>query len=74
MIDADHRLEKNTLESLLNELNKYSFDIGQSQLKSYENLSWLNRAEEEQWNLTHKYFRNKKNDWCCTSNIQKKYF
>lgn len=53
MIDADHRLEENSLENLLNELNKYSFDAGQSQLKSYENLSWLNRAEEEQWELTH---------------------
>ena len=53
LIDADHRLEEDSLENMLNELKKYSFDAGQSQLKSYENLSWLNRAEEEQWELTH---------------------
>lgn len=53
LIDADHRLEENSLDLLMNELKKYSFDVGQSQLKSYKNYSWLNKAEEEFWDITH---------------------
>ncbi len=53
LIDADHRLEENSLMLLLNELKKYSFDIGQSQLKSHTNYNWLNKAEEDFWDITH---------------------
>ncbi len=53
LIDADHRLEEDSLARLIKELKKYSFDVGQSQLKSYKNYSWLNKAEEEFWDITH---------------------
>lgn len=53
LIDADHRLEDDSLIKLIEELEKYSFDVGQSQLKSYKNYSWLNKAEEEFWDITH---------------------
>jgi glycosyltransferase involved in cell wall biosynthesis len=53
LIDADHRLEDDSLDKLVQEMKKYSFHIGQSQLKSYINYSWLNKAEEEMWDLTH---------------------
>lgn len=53
LIDADHRLEDDSLFKLIEEMEKYSFDVGQSQLKSYKNYSWLNKAEEEFWDITH---------------------
>ena len=53
LIDADHRLENNSLNLLIDEFKEYSFDIGQSQLRSYKNNSWINKAEEEFWNITH---------------------
>lgn len=53
MIDSDHRLKKGDLQSLLNDLQTFNYDIVQSQLISYKNLSFWNEAEEEVWDLTH---------------------
>lgn len=53
MIDSDHRLEKNDLASLLLDLEKYSFDIVQSQLISFKNNNYWNAMEEEAWALVH---------------------
>ena len=53
MIDADHRLEPNDLQSLLNDLEKYDLDIVQTQLISYENHSFWNASEEQAWFLIH---------------------
>lgn len=51
MIDADHRLEPDSLALLLNDLNKYNLDIVQSQLVSYKNESFWNAAEEQMWQI-----------------------
>ena len=53
MIDADHRLGPDDLESLLKDLGKYDLDIVQGQLISHENHSFWNAAEEQGWSLTH---------------------
>jgi len=53
MIDADHRLSVGDLDSLMADLKKYDFDIVQSQLESFENINYWNRAEEQMWQLTH---------------------
>lgn len=55
MIDADHRLSKGDLHSLLEDLRKYDFDIVQSQLISFENHNFWNNAEEQSWQLTHNF-------------------
>jgi len=55
MIDADHRLEQNDLESLLKDLKTYKFDIVQAQLVSFRNDSWLNKAEEQMWEINHNH-------------------
>ena len=53
MIDSDHRLKKGDLQLLLNDIEKYNFDIVQSQLISYRNMNFWNLAEEHSWFLTH---------------------
>ena len=53
MIDADHVLKENDIHSLYLDLKSFNFDIVQSQLKSFKNISFLNFAEEDSWNLTH---------------------
>tara|TARA_B100000315_G_C14584685_1_gene592309 strand:+ start:2765 stop:3628 length:864 start_codon:yes stop_codon:yes gene_type:complete len=53
MIDSDHRLDNNSLELLLHDLNEYHFDMVQSQLISFENNNFWNFAEEQAWHLTH---------------------
>ncbi len=53
MIDGDHRLEKGDLERLLNDLLDNKFVIVQSQLKSFSNMNWMNRGEEQMWDLFH---------------------
>ena len=53
MIDADHRLGSNDLQSLLDDLEKYDLDIVQAQLISYENHSFWNASEEQAWFLIH---------------------
>ena len=53
MIDSDHRLEKDDLDSLMLDLTKYGFDIVQSQLISFKNNNYWNAAEEEAWALVH---------------------
>jgi glycosyltransferase involved in cell wall biosynthesis len=53
MIDADHRLVDDSLNSLLKDLMTFKFDIVQSQLKSYINNNFWNAAEEQFWDLTH---------------------
>ena len=55
MIDADHRLSKGDLHSLLEDLRRYDFDIVQSQLISFENHNFWNKAEEQSWQLTHNF-------------------
>lgn len=51
LVDADHRLKENDLIGLLNDMKKFNFDAVQSQLKSYINISWLNKAEEQMWEI-----------------------
>jgi len=53
MIDSDHRLSEGDLQSLLIDMEKYGFDIVQSQLVSFKNHNFWNKAEEESWHLTH---------------------
>ena len=53
MIDADHRLEPGDLQSLLNDMEELGFDVVQSQLISFANNNFWNRAEEQAWQLTH---------------------
>lgn len=53
MIDGDHRLEAGDLEHLLEDLLNYNFAIVQSQLKSYQNNNWLNKGEEQMWDINH---------------------
>ena len=55
MIDADHRLKENDLISLLTDLKTFEFDIVQSQLVSFKNNNWLNKAEEQMWELNHNH-------------------
>jgi glycosyltransferase involved in cell wall biosynthesis len=53
MIDADHRLDQDSLQGLLLDLNSHNYDIVQSQLESYKNNNYWNSAEEDAWHLTH---------------------
>jgi glycosyltransferase involved in cell wall biosynthesis len=53
MIDADHRLDGDSLQGLLNDLTNNDYDIVQSQLLSYKNNNYWNSAEEDAWQLTH---------------------
>lgn len=53
MIDGDHRLKKDDLNSMLNDLLDNQFAIVQSQLKSFCNMNWLNKGEEQMWDLFH---------------------
>lgn len=53
MIDGDHRLGKNDLKALLYDLRKNHYAIVQSQLKSFSNANWLNKGEEQMWELFH---------------------
>lgn len=51
LIDADHRLKKNDLNDLLQDLLKYDFDIVQSGLISFKNHGFWDSAEEQSWEL-----------------------
>jgi len=53
MIDADHRLDKDDIKSLVTDMDEYKLDIVQSQLRSFENHGFWNIAEEQAWELTH---------------------
>src|ERR1039457_1360332 len=53
MIDADHILRAGDIDSLVNDLHRYSLDMVQGQLISYANASIWNSAEEDSWILTH---------------------
>ncbi len=53
MIDADHRLESNSLQNLLKDMHEGGYDIVQSQLISYKNNNYWNAAEESAWDLVH---------------------
>lgn len=55
MIDADHVLEENDIKNLIKDLKHYKLDIVQSQLKSFKNLSYWNKAEEQEWDLTENF-------------------
>jgi glycosyltransferase involved in cell wall biosynthesis len=52
MVDADHRLRDNDLESLLNDMEEFNFDIVQSGLISFSNHGFWDAAEEKAWELT----------------------
>lgn len=53
MIDADHRLNKDSIESLLRDLIDNNYDIVQSQIVGYPPQSFWNKCEEESWELFH---------------------
>lgn len=53
MVDGDHRLEKRDLQSLLGDLLKGNYAIVQSQLRSFHNNNWLNKGEEQMWDMNH---------------------
>lgn len=46
-------MKKGDLERLLNDLLDNKFVIVQSQLKSFSNMNWMNRGEEQMWDLFH---------------------
>jgi glycosyltransferase involved in cell wall biosynthesis len=52
MIDADHRLKPSDLESLLQDMKNFNFDIVQSGLISYKNHGYWDSAEEDSWAVT----------------------
>lgn len=52
MIDADHRLLIGDLQSLLNDMQEFEFDIVQSGLLSHKNQGFWDKAEESSWELT----------------------
>lgn len=52
MIDADHRLRANDLESLMKDMDDFQFDIVQSGLTSYASNGFWDVAEESSWELT----------------------
>lgn len=52
MVDADHRLSPDDLESLLKDMREFDFDIVQSGLLSYMNHGFWDSAEEASWILT----------------------
>ena len=52
MIDADHRLRADDLESLLRDMDEFNFDIVQSGLISHINHGFWDTAEEASWELT----------------------
>lgn len=52
MIDADHRLRADDLESLLRDMDEFNFDIVQSGLISHVNHGFWDAAEEASWELT----------------------
>lgn len=60
MIDGDHRLKCGDLQSLLHDLIDNNFAVVQSQLKSYKNNNWLNKGEEQMWDLNHNFPGTKK--------------
>lgn len=51
MVDADHRLQAGDLESLLEDMEEFKFDIVQSGLISHENHGFWDSAEEACWEL-----------------------
>lgn len=53
MVDADHRLRSDDLQSLLQDMQEFNFDIVQSGLISYENHGFWDAAEEACWHTTH---------------------
>lgn len=53
MIDADHRLKPDDLESLFKDMEEHKLDIVQSGLVSYKNHGFWDSAEEASWALTH---------------------
>ncbi|MEI7430547.1 MAG: glycosyltransferase family 2 protein, partial [Betaproteobacteria bacterium] len=52
MVDADHRLRKGDLASLLRDMHEFNFDIVQSGLLSHVNHGFWDAAEEASWELT----------------------
>ena len=52
MIDADHRLRANDLESLMRDMDYFQFDIVQSGLISHTSEGFWNAAEDASWELT----------------------
>lgn len=52
MIDADHRLVKGDLASLMKDMEEFQFDIVQSGLVSHVIHGFWDAAEEETWALT----------------------
>lgn len=53
MIDADHRVKKGDLLSLVKDLEEFDFDMVQSQLCSHENTNFWTKAEEMAWDVNH---------------------
>ncbi|MDP1682597.1 MAG: glycosyltransferase family 2 protein [Burkholderiales bacterium] len=52
MVDADHRLRVDDLESLLRDMHEFNFDIVQSGLVSHVIHGFWDAAEEASWELT----------------------
>lgn len=53
LFDADHRLQKNDVHSLYEDLIHFDFDIVQSQVRSYKNLGFWDAAEDQAWSIVH---------------------
>ena len=74
MIDADHILRENDINGLLNDINKFNFDIVQSQLTSYDKNNFFNIAEEEAWQINHNYSGSRKMIGTAPAMYRKKIF
>ena len=53
MIDGDHVLKKNDLKSLLKDLKNFNFDMVQSQIQVFRISSFMNKAENDWYDLFH---------------------
>ena len=60
MIDCDHVLKKNDIRDLIHDMNKYGFDVIQSQLEIYRKESFMSLAENQSYQVIHNFPGKKK--------------
>lgn len=53
MIDCDHVLKRNDIRNLIDDMNKYRFDVIQSQLEIYCKKSFMSLAENQSYQVVH---------------------
>jgi glycosyltransferase involved in cell wall biosynthesis len=55
MIDADHRIKPDTIQTLLDDMTSLQLDIVQSQLRMHEINGFWDKAEDQMWQLNHNH-------------------